>query len=578
MAPTIGQVSGSKELGAQGLQATSQEEQGSAPSNFDISNLATLPIDLTMLELELASYDSLDRECILDGFKNGFPLHYSGPHIALDTKNLKSATDLPHIVQEKINKEIIEGRVAGPFSERPMDTLRVSPIGLVPKKTPGEYRLIHHLSYPQGFSVNDFIDPRLTSVQYTSFDEAVHMLQDLGQNCKLFKMDLKNAFRLLPVNRDDFSLLGFKFHDKFFIDKALPFGCAISCRTFEIFATFLEFAVKRRMDSGKLLHYLDDFLGGDRSYSACKKLMDTFQICMAELNVPLAEDKTEGPAEVLCFLGLELDSIHMVVRIPQEKIGELLQKIELVLSKEKVTLRQMQSLIGSLNFCCRAIIPGRPFCRRLINAICGLTKPYHHIRVTKLIRLDLGMWLQFFREHNGVSAFHDRFWVSNEDVQLYTDSAAGPGLGFGIYFHGKWAFDKWPDFWRKAGLTDDITVLELFPILVSLHLWGDSLRNKKIRFICDNLAVTQILNSMTSRSDNIMCLVRHLTMKCLQLNIVLKSSHIAGAQNDICDSLSRQLLQKFRQLAPEADPEPTPVPGYLWNVFTLEPTSCFPPV
>lgn len=82
------------------------------------------------------------------------------------------------------------------------------------------------------------------------------------------------------------------------------------------------------MDSGKLLHYLDDFLGGgdDRSYSACKKLMDTFQICMAELNVPLAEDKTEGPAEVLCFLGLELDSVHMVVRIPQEKIGEFLQK------------------------------------------------------------------------------------------------------------------------------------------------------------------------------------------------------------------------------------------------------------
>lgn len=101
------------------------------------------------------------------------------------------------------------------------------------------------------------------------------MLQDLGQNCKLFKMDLKNAFRLLPVNRNDFQLLGFKFHNKFFIDKSLPFGCAISCHTFEIFA------LKRRMDSGKLLHYLDDFLGGDRSYADCKKLMDTFRRCMA---------------------------------------------------------------------------------------------------------------------------------------------------------------------------------------------------------------------------------------------------------------------------------------------------------
>ena len=37
-----------------------------------------------------------------------------------------------------------------------------------------------------------------------------------------------------------------------------------------------------------------------------------------------------------------------------------------------------------------------------------------------------------------MSAFHDRFWISNVDVQLFTDSAAGPGLGFGIYFQGKW--------------------------------------------------------------------------------------------------------------------------------------------
>ena len=77
--------------------------------------------------------------------------------------------------------------------------MRVSPIGLVPKKTPEEYRLIHHLSYPHGFSVDDFIDPQLASVQYTSFDKAVFMMQDLGPNCKLFKMDLKNAFHLLPV-------------------------------------------------------------------------------------------------------------------------------------------------------------------------------------------------------------------------------------------------------------------------------------------------------------------------------------------------------------------------------------------
>ena len=32
--------------------------------------------------------------------------------------------------------------------------LRASPIGLVPKKKAGEFRLIHDLSYHEGYSVN----------------------------------------------------------------------------------------------------------------------------------------------------------------------------------------------------------------------------------------------------------------------------------------------------------------------------------------------------------------------------------------------------------------------------------------
>ena len=268
----------------------------------------------------------------------------------------------------------------------------------------------------------------------------------------------------------------------------------------------------------------------------------------------------------------------MVVRIPKDKIEELVGKIKFILTKQKVTLRQMQSLIGSLNFCCRAIIPGRPFCRRLISATCGLTKPYHHLRITRPIHLDLRMWLTFFQDHNGVSAFHDRFWVSNEDVCLFTDSAAGPGLGFGIYFQGKWSYGKWPDSWRTAGYTDDITVLELFPILVALHLWGGDLRNKKIKFVSDNLPVTQIIYTLTSRSEKVMCLVRHLTVKCLEMNIVLRSSHIEGVRNKICDALSRQDLKRFRELASEADKDPAPVPAYLWNVFTREPNGCYEPV
>jgi hypothetical protein len=35
--------------------------------------------------------------------------------------------------------------------------LQISPLGLVPKQKPGEHRVIHHLSYPDGLSINDGI-------------------------------------------------------------------------------------------------------------------------------------------------------------------------------------------------------------------------------------------------------------------------------------------------------------------------------------------------------------------------------------------------------------------------------------
>ena len=89
----------------------------------------------------------------------------------------------------------------------------------------GQFRLIHHLSYPCGKFFNDFIDPNLYSVQFASFDEAVHMVQDLGPCCLLGKSDIQSAFRLLPVSVLDFDQLGFKFDNKFYLAVRLPVRC-----------------------------------------------------------------------------------------------------------------------------------------------------------------------------------------------------------------------------------------------------------------------------------------------------------------------------------------------------------------
>ncbi|MES9905170.1 MAG: reverse transcriptase domain-containing protein, partial [Sedimenticola sp.] len=382
------------------------------------------PVKVTELQTALSNYpNQKEAQELLDGFTYGFHLEYEGPRHSYQAVNLKSANENPAIVRHKIITEIQAGRVAGPFSATPFVNFRISPLGLVPKKQPGEFRLIHHLSYPAGESVNDYIDPSLCSVQYTRFDKAVEMVQGLGPGALLAKADIKSAFRLLPVSPQDFELLGFQFDNKYYFDKCLPFGCSLSCALFEKFANCLEFLVRNTAVAGHIVHYLDDYLGAGRPNSEdCQHVMDIFAYHCAKLGVPLAEDKCEGPQTKIVFLGLELDSVRMQVRVPIDKVHVLCEQILDTLQHRSIQLKPLQSLIGSLNFMCRAISPGRPFCRRLINATCGLVKPHHHLRITKGMRQDLEMWLLFFQAFNGISIFQDQFWTSNADFSLYTDS------------------------------------------------------------------------------------------------------------------------------------------------------------
>ena len=143
-------------------EAAITDDKQSQNTASQLTSLANRPVNIDALRRELQFYDSNEAQIILDGFCNGFPLNYVGPRIPSESKNLKSALIRPEITQQKIDKEVSEGRVAGPFT--------YPPLVLVEKKKQGEFRLIHHLSYPKNNSVNDFIDPKLCYVKYASFD------------------------------------------------------------------------------------------------------------------------------------------------------------------------------------------------------------------------------------------------------------------------------------------------------------------------------------------------------------------------------------------------------------------------
>ena len=70
-----------------------------------------------------------------------------------------------------------------------------------------------------------------------------------------------------------------------------------------------------------------------------------------DTRMPMAEEKTFLPIQVLSFLGYELDSVKMEVRLPFDKLQKCLSHIQEFLTKPKLTLETLQSIIGTFNLC-----------------------------------------------------------------------------------------------------------------------------------------------------------------------------------------------------------------------------------
>lgn len=122
-----------------------------------VTNSLPTPVQVNRLIFFLSGYDPSIEEEIRLGFQFGFPLHFRGLETSCCFDNLQSALQNPEVVDLKIQKELHAGRISGPCDTPPFSPFRVSPLGVVPKKSLGEFRLIHHLSHPKGSSVNDGI-------------------------------------------------------------------------------------------------------------------------------------------------------------------------------------------------------------------------------------------------------------------------------------------------------------------------------------------------------------------------------------------------------------------------------------
>ena len=115
------------------------------------------PIRVGQLSTWLEGFHQADRGTLVRGFQIGFDVGYDDPHRVTQCANLKSALELPHIIDNKIKRSL----------------------AVLPKKQHGSYRLMHHLSHPAGSSINENIPHDLCTVQYQTI---VNMVPNVHRN------------------------------------------------------------------------------------------------------------------------------------------------------------------------------------------------------------------------------------------------------------------------------------------------------------------------------------------------------------------------------------------------------------
>ncbi len=180
-------------------------------------------------------------------------------------------------------------------------------------------------------------------MHYRDFDDAVLMVQKLGEGAFMSKTDLEAAFRQLLIRPQDWPLLVMKMKSPesgrvcYFVDLHLPFGSSMSCSIFQRFSNALAWIIQT-CSGRKNINYLDDFLFADCTKRGADNQIMLFHGVCSDINLPVSIEKTEWGTTVQIFLGLLLDSINQHVGLPLEKIVKAQKIIQSILDSKKPTV------------------------------------------------------------------------------------------------------------------------------------------------------------------------------------------------------------------------------------------------
>ena len=200
--------------------------------------------------------------------------------------------------------------------------------------------------------------------------DAIRNLLRLPRGTYAAKSDIKDAYRIIPVHPPEHSKLGICFQGKYYYDKCLAMGCSSACQIFEKFATAVHHIYEYYNPEANYLHMLDDSFLMQNGTRACKLDLEHYTELCDDLGVPWEPSSTHT-----VFLGVELDTVNWLAKLPMDKLTEYRVEVEQALSRKTMRRSELESLAGKLSWA-SCVVPACPYLRRLFNLVSKVKKPF----------------------------------------------------------------------------------------------------------------------------------------------------------------------------------------------------------
>ena len=155
-----------------------------------------------------------------------------------------------------------------------------------------------------------------------------------------------------------------------------------------------------------------------------------------ELGMPVSPEKAVGPAQVIKFLGLTIDTTLMVIRVPEDKRMDILKILQKMLHERKATSLDLQSLAGKLNFLSKAVPAGKPFIQSVYQAFAGISQ-HRHIDMKGDLLADLRMWKTFLLQFRGWQPIVSKQDRARTAIEHFADASSNPSLRWGAFLPSK---------------------------------------------------------------------------------------------------------------------------------------------